>query len=186
MKATPRRIVSLVPSSTESIVALGSGAALVGCTRYCTEPADGLAPVARIGGTKNPSRDAIARLDPDLVVANGEENRSEDIDWLAARTEVLVQTPRTVGAVNVCGDAAARYPEVSLDRVVAAGVDAVLLPSEPWEFGPDDRERMLAERTFGAAAVALCDGRDFCWHGVRMADGLGRALELVRHLAGQR
>ena len=233
--------------------ALGAGDALVGCTRYCTEPAAELVRVARVGGTKNPAREAIAHLEPDLVLANAEENRIEDIEWLRARTDVLVHTPRTVpeaaaalrelaarlgqlqavqpfllrieaqlaaaevaslgqrplrvfypiwkkpwmsiggdtfvhdvlsrvGADNVCAGAAARYPEVALDFVRSRGVEAVLLPSEPWEFGGNDRDELAASNAFGGVPIELCDGRDFCWHGVRMANGLGRAAELVASL----
>jgi len=92
------RIVSLVPSTTESVCALGGAAQLVGCTRYCTEPAAALQRVARVGGTKNPSREAIAALQPDLVLANAEENRADDLDWLGSRFRLLVQTPCTVDA----------------------------------------------------------------------------------------
>lgn len=93
--STPQRIVSLVPSTTESVCAFGAQDRLVGCTNWCTHPADSLHGIARIGGTKNPKRDAIARLEPDLVLGNAEENRDEDLDWLRARFPVLVQTPCT-------------------------------------------------------------------------------------------
>jgi iron complex transport system substrate-binding protein len=98
MPQLPQRIVSLVPSTTESVVALGAGHRLVGCTRYCVEPATALANVPRIGGTKNPRREAIMALAPDLVLANAEENRAEDLEWLLARVPLLVQTPTTVAA----------------------------------------------------------------------------------------
>lgn len=105
----PQRLVSLVPSTTESVCALGAGARLVGCTRYCTEPKDGFPQAARVGGTKNPKREQIAALRPDLVLANAEENRPEDLDWLAARMPVLTQTPRTVAeATAALVDLAAR------------------------------------------------------------------------------
>lgn len=102
MSAAPRRIVSLVPSTTESVCELGAAQHLVGCTRFCTEPAAALRDVARIGGTKNPDREAIARLAPDLILGNAEENRAEDLAWLAERFPILVQTPRTVAAA--CAD----------------------------------------------------------------------------------
>jgi ABC-type Fe3+-hydroxamate transport system substrate-binding protein len=93
-----QRLVSLVPSSTDSVCRLGAAAALVGCTSYCTEPAAALTAVARVGGTKNPNLEAILRLAPDLVLGNAEENRPQDLEFLAARVPVLVQTPRTVAA----------------------------------------------------------------------------------------
>ena len=74
--ADVRRVVSLVPSLTESIAETRRDV-LVGCTDWCTHPGD--LDVARIGGTKNPDVDAIAALAPDLVVANEEENRAPDL-----------------------------------------------------------------------------------------------------------
>lgn len=76
-----RRVVSLVPSITET-VALTLPGALVGATDYCVRPA-GL-DVARVGGSKYPSIDAIVALRPDLVLANVEENRRDDADALRA------------------------------------------------------------------------------------------------------
>ncbi|WP_018656481.1 helical backbone metal receptor [Actinomadura flavalba] len=77
-----RRVVSLVPSLTESLAATAPGL-LVGATDWCTHPA-GL-DVARVRGTKNPDVDAITGLRPDLVLANAEENRPADLDALRAR-----------------------------------------------------------------------------------------------------
>jgi ABC-type Fe3+-hydroxamate transport system substrate-binding protein len=73
------RVVSLVPSLTETLAACAPGL-LVGATNWCTHPAD-LA-VTRIGGTKNPDVDAIIALQPDVVLANEEENRQPDLDAL--------------------------------------------------------------------------------------------------------
>jgi ABC-type Fe3+-hydroxamate transport system substrate-binding protein len=74
------RIVSLVPSLTETLAELGLGDALTGVTDYCVH---GTPPAAvRIGGTKNPDLPAIAALEPDLVLANAEENRAQDLDAL--------------------------------------------------------------------------------------------------------
>lgn len=71
-----RRVVSLVPSLTEAIAATAPGV-LVGATDWCTHPRD--LEVTRVRGTKNPDRAAIDLLDPDLVVANKEENRELDV-----------------------------------------------------------------------------------------------------------
>lgn len=245
------RLVSLVPSTTESVCHFGAGAQLVGCTRYCTHPAAELAGVARIGGTKNPSREAVMALLPGLVLGNAEENRAEDLAWFAARVPVLVQTPRDVpgalaalhelagvlaidgaaaraaavantvhaalanvpapaspprrvyyaiwrkpwmtvngdtfvhdvlarlGVDNVAATATERYPVWEPDAAVAAGVDLVLLASEPWEFDAAQQVELAAASTFGRARLLLCDGRDFCWHGVHMATGLPRAIALL-------
>jgi ABC-type Fe3+-hydroxamate transport system substrate-binding protein len=72
----PRAVVSLVPSLTES-VAMTAPELLKGATDWCTHPSD--LDVVRVRGTKNPDREAIARLRPDLVLANREENRELDV-----------------------------------------------------------------------------------------------------------
>ena len=69
---TPRRVVSLVPSLTETLFALGAGDAVVGITDFCIFPPD--LEVPRVGGTKNPRIDEIRALAPDLVYMNIEEN----------------------------------------------------------------------------------------------------------------
>ena len=76
-----RRVVSLVPSLTESVAVTRPGL-LAGATGWCTHPA-GL-DVERIGGTKNPDVQRIIALQPDLVLANEEENRPADLAALRA------------------------------------------------------------------------------------------------------
>jgi len=78
----PQRVVSLVPSLTESLAATVPHA-LVGATAWCTHPED--LDVPRVRGTKNPDLAAIAALRPDLVVANQEENRELDVRRLRER-----------------------------------------------------------------------------------------------------
>ena len=98
----PRRIVSLVPSWTETLFALGFNSEVVGRTKYCVEPADTVASIPAVGGTKNPDFRAIKNLEPDLIIANAEENRREDIERMrAAGIPVFTTYPRTVpGAVD--------------------------------------------------------------------------------------
>jgi ABC-type Fe3+-hydroxamate transport system substrate-binding protein len=89
-----QRVVSLVPSLTES-VAVTRPAALAGATQWCTHPA-GL-DVPRVRGTKNPDVSAIVALKPDLVLANQEENRKLDVNRLrAAGVPVWVTVIRSV------------------------------------------------------------------------------------------
>jgi ABC-type hemin transport system substrate-binding protein len=88
------RVVSLVPSLTES-VAVTRAEALVGATTWCTHPAD--LDVRRVRGTKNPDRAAIVDLGPDIVLANQEENRRIDVERLrAAGVPVWVTVIRTL------------------------------------------------------------------------------------------
>jgi ABC-type Fe3+-hydroxamate transport system substrate-binding protein len=119
----PRRIVSLIPSTTEILCRLGLGDALVGITVYCVEPRDVVRGKTRIGGEKNPDLEKIRALAPDLVVANIEENRREDIDRLRAWSiPVWVTYPRTVaegiqlvGELGELTDAEARARELVRD-----------------------------------------------------------------------
>jgi len=79
----PQRIVSLVPSLSELVVELGLGEALVGVTRFCVHPAELRKTRRVVGGTKDPKLERIRALKPDLVLANVEENRREDVEALA-------------------------------------------------------------------------------------------------------
>src|ERR1700721_1715051 len=89
-----RRVVSLVPSLTES-VAVTRPDALAGATIWCTHP--GNLDVPRVRGTKNPDLAAITALRPDLVLANQEENRRVDVERLrAAGIPVWVTVIRTL------------------------------------------------------------------------------------------
>lgn len=101
--APPRRVVSLVPSVTESLFDLNLGDRLVGVTDYCVRPAAQTARLAKVGGTKGPDIARIAALRPDLVIVNQEENRREDAEALAAAGLALwVTHPRTVAdALNL-------------------------------------------------------------------------------------
>jgi ABC-type Fe3+-hydroxamate transport system substrate-binding protein len=88
LKAPPRRIVSLVPSITETICDLGLQEAVVGATNFCVHPV-GLK-CARVGGTKNFKLAQIEALQPDLIVANKEENPKIPIEKLAEKYPVWV------------------------------------------------------------------------------------------------
>jgi ABC-type Fe3+-hydroxamate transport system substrate-binding protein len=72
----PHRLVSLAPSVTETLFALGFGDRLVGDTDYCDYPPQAKA-LPHVGGTQNPSLEAIAALKPDLVLGTNEANRRE-------------------------------------------------------------------------------------------------------------
>lgn len=93
----PQRVVSLVPSVTESLFHLGLGGRLVAITDYCVHPQPDVARLPRIGGTKNPDIAQIIALRPELVIANREENRKEDVEALqAANIPVWVTFPCSV------------------------------------------------------------------------------------------
>lgn len=86
----PRRIVSLVPSHTESLHDLGLADRVVGRTRFCIHPAPWVEGVPHVGGTKDASLEKILALRPDLVVADKDENPKALVDALGeAGVEVL-------------------------------------------------------------------------------------------------
>jgi ABC-type Fe3+-hydroxamate transport system substrate-binding protein len=93
----PRRIVSLVPSTTELLCDLGLADRLVGVTAYCVEPRDVVRGKPRVGGEKDPDLERIRRLAPDVVVANVEENVRAHVETLREwGIRVWVTYPRTV------------------------------------------------------------------------------------------
>lgn len=97
MVSAPKRIVSLVPSDTLSLCDLGYGHALVGRTDYCELPKHIVSNVPSVGGTKNAKSDAILALEPDLVLANQEENTFSILEPLVkANVQVYVAFPKTV------------------------------------------------------------------------------------------
>jgi ABC-type Fe3+-hydroxamate transport system substrate-binding protein len=270
----PRRVVSLVPSVTESLFDLNLGDRLVAITDYCVYPVAGVAKLPRIGGTKNPDIRRIIDLKPDLVIANQEENRKEDVVALQdAGIAVWVTFPRTVadafnllwnimhtfdeptmvprirlmeqtmdwiwrisekklednpcrvfvpiwldplmtfnadtyahdllricGAINVFADRDrqyplkadlgqadplladdprrvgrdTRYPRVTIEEVVAAQPDMILLPSEPFQFS-EEHIALFAALDIPAAGndqILLVDGSLLTWHGTRLAYAL--------------
>jgi len=92
--------VSLCPSITETLVSIGGRSHLVAATRYCVRPKGILWGLPRIGGTKTPDIGRILDLKPDLVFANEEENRREDVEELRGHgIEVDVTFPRRVADV---------------------------------------------------------------------------------------
>jgi ABC-type Fe3+-hydroxamate transport system substrate-binding protein len=248
----PRRVVSLVPSLTEALIWLGLADHLVGVSDWCVHPAEAVAKLPKLGGTKTPSIPRILALEPDLVIANHEENRRRDVEKLeAAGVPVWVTYPRSVregvallrelaelgaaaGArpeqvdpieaavaaaeaaqparrvrtfcpiwkrpwMSVGGDTYAhdllalcgaenvfanqgdrRYPIVAPEQIAAAAPELILLPDEPYAFGPRDAAE-LAELDVPAAAcgrIHLIDGTLVSWYGPRIQ----RAIETLRPL----
>jgi ABC-type hemin transport system substrate-binding protein len=93
----PRRVISLVPSLTESLFDLGFGSSVVGITDYCVHPEHALGSLPRLGGPKNPRLEQIFDLNPDLILLNQEENTRTAVEALeAAGMPIWVTFPRTV------------------------------------------------------------------------------------------
>lgn len=234
LERAPQRIVSLVPSTTETFFALGAGTQLVGRTRYCVHPQPEVARLAEVGGTKALAWSRLEALRPDLIVANSEENKPEFWERLVAIAPLWVAFPRTlaeavedlrdmavlvgrgergeelageietarvaaraaaepggfsyaylvwrepymvvsddtfiarmlaeVGGRNVFAEVEPRYASVTLEQLIAADPERVLLSSEPYDFGIEHADELgpLAER------CRLVDGELCSWHGARM------------------
>jgi ABC-type Fe3+-hydroxamate transport system substrate-binding protein len=144
--AAPKRIVSLVPSDTYNVAALGCAGALVGRTDYCELPVDVVAALPSVGGTKNPRVDAICDLSPDLVIANQEENTKGDLEALVARgVKVLVAFPKRAAEGLAHLARLARILKVERDPAVRAllkqGYEEIRAAEEA-------RSRLVPLRTF--------------------------------------
>lgn len=227
-----RRLVSLVPSQTELLADLGLDDAVVGLTRFCVRPEGWKARKVIVGGTKQVDVARIAALQPDLILANREENTAGMVAALEALAPVFVTDVKTLadalamiravgrltgvpsiagdlarqieagfaalppfppcraayliwrepfmvaggdtfihdmmaraGFVNAFGDVP-RYPAVTLDDLRDRAVEAVLLSSEPYPFGPG--HAVEVEKALPGVRVRLVDGEAFSWYGSRL------------------
>lgn len=154
------RVVSLVPSATETLLALGVSP--VGVTRFCEQPA--LHPV---GGTKDPDIEAIVALEPDVVILCEEENRREDAEALAAAgvptcalvVESVADALFAVDALAAFASAAVD-PELGMDLFTGPlggiGVPPPLVPSGARAFVPIWRRPWMTMRgdTYGSSMLA--------------------------------
>jgi ABC-type Fe3+-hydroxamate transport system substrate-binding protein len=78
----PQRIISLVPSQTELLYDLGLRHEVAGITKFCVHPEEWFHSKPKLGGTKKLNIEMIRKLNPDLVLANKEENVKEQIEEL--------------------------------------------------------------------------------------------------------
>lgn len=165
----PARIVSLVPSLTEALFDLGLGPRVVGVTDWCVHPAEQVAGLPRVGGTKDTDVAAVLALAPELVIANHEENTRRTVERLrAAGLPVWVTYPRTVpeaaallrelAGLGAPAEAVARVVEPVEQAVAEAERTRPATPvrvfcaiwRDPWmSVGPD---------TYAHAVLALCGG----------------------------
>ncbi len=117
LRAPAARVISLAPSITESLFAIGAGDRVVGVTDYCDYPA-GARQRPRVGGMINPNMEAVVALKPDLIVMSMEGNIRDDFRRLTdLGFPVLVTNPRTfegiyrsigqLGTMTGCADSAA-------------------------------------------------------------------------------
>jgi ABC-type Fe3+-hydroxamate transport system substrate-binding protein len=180
--APPRRVVSLVPSLTQTFFELNLGDRVVGITDYCTEPAAEVARLPRVGGVLDPDIAAVLALNPDLVMVDKDENRLEDAQTIEeAGVTVWAAQPRRVKdvidlmwAMMYAFDEASMVPRVrvieqAMDRMENAALNEtqvrIFAPvwRDPWmTFGRDTYIHDLlylcgASNVFGEAG----DGRRY-------------------------
>ncbi len=82
LTTVPKRIISIVPSQTELLFELGLDEEVIGITKFCIHPNKWKLEKTKIGGTKNLNIKKIEALQPDLIIANKEENNAEQIKFL--------------------------------------------------------------------------------------------------------
>ena len=93
---SPKRIVSMVPSTTETLYKVGVGDRIVGVTRYCVHPSSAMQDNTIVGGTKQCNYERIASLNPDVVFCNQEENTPEMVQTFQDMgIPVVVAFPKT-------------------------------------------------------------------------------------------
>ncbi|GEO08983.1 ABC transporter substrate-binding protein [Segetibacter aerophilus] len=120
----PKRIVSLVPSQTELLFSLGLEEDVVGITKFCIHPEKWFRTKQRVGGTKTVNIDAVKFLQPDLIIANKEENVQEQITalqeiapvWVSdiATLDDALEMIQSVGTlVNKTGEASKMVNEIT-------------------------------------------------------------------------
>ncbi|KAA1015060.1 ABC transporter substrate-binding protein [Paraburkholderia panacisoli] len=242
------RIVSLVPSITETLFALHLDGQIVGRTGFCVHPRDKVRAVRKVGGTKAVNLDAVRALRPTHLIVNIDENERDTVEQLRACVPHIVvthpQTPQDnlalyalLGAIFDCDQQAQRLSEMLEDRLRAAathaftaqsvlyliwrepwmtvardtyiaamlrlvnwrtlpdvqggaagaaryptldfdaapwlaGVDRILLSSEPYRFTSTHRDALARDPRLAGKRIELIDGEMVSWYGVRAIEGV--------------
>lgn len=105
LKNTPQKIVSIVPSQTELLYYLGLADAIAGITKFCIHPAARVKHKTKVGGTRQLDMGLIRFLQPDLVIANKEENDQRQVEELAALYPTYISNPVGLpGALDMIND----------------------------------------------------------------------------------
>lgn len=163
----PRRVISLVPSLTETLFDLGAGDSVIAITDFCIFPPELALP--RVGGTKNPRVDEIRALAPDLVHMNLEENLRRHAEAIEAFAPLFVSEPKSVedvialieqlGAIHGCVARAAELAEEMRAQLRAmpkrAFTFACPIWKNPWMWcGGDTYVSRLVEAAGGTNVLA--------------------------------
>lgn len=113
----PKRIISLVPSQTELLHDLGLDEEVVGITKFCVHPHEWFRNKKRVGGTKTVHIDIVKSLQPDLIIANKEENTKEQVEELASLYPTWVSNIQTIDEglqmIRDVGEIVGRYRQAA-------------------------------------------------------------------------
>mgnify|MGYP003577389417 FL=1 len=108
IESAPQKIISIVPSQTELLYHLGLHDQVAGITKFCIHPQHWHQTKTRVGGTKNLQLETIKSLQPDLVIANKEENVQEQVEALAKDFPVWISDinnlPQALQMIHSIGD----------------------------------------------------------------------------------
>jgi len=96
LPTTPQRIISLVPSQTELLIALGLRNNLVGITKFCVHPQNLKSEIPIVGGTKNVNFEKIKSLRPDIIICNKEENTKDMVKELEKIAPLWISDIETI------------------------------------------------------------------------------------------
>jgi ABC-type Fe3+-hydroxamate transport system substrate-binding protein len=96
LKSKAKRIISIVPSQTEFLYDLGLNDEVIGITKFCVHPKKWFKTKNRVGGTKTLNFEKIKALNPDLIIANKEENTQVEIEFLQGHYNVYTSDIKTL------------------------------------------------------------------------------------------
>jgi iron complex transport system substrate-binding protein len=155
LAATPMRIISIVPSQTELLFDLGLEDRLVGITKFCVHPYHLKSTKTKVGGTKKVHYEKIRLLEPDIIIANKEENTQEIVEALREIAPVWTSDIMTV--------------QDNLDMIAEFGkIFAVRTTAQQWidkiSYGLADFKNFMKNREVQKAAY-------FIWKNPYMAAG---------------
>ena len=147
----PKRIISLVPSQTELLYTLGLEEEVIGITKFCVHPQQWFRLKTRVGGTKDIRPEIIHKLQPDLIIANKEENDRTQIEQLFPLYPVWVSDVATLAAalqmIRAIGEITGKtQPAGSLADEIALRFAALKTPATKAGAGTTPSQPSLEER----------------------------------------
>lgn len=134
ISAPPQRIVSLVPSQTELLFHLGLDEEVTGITKFCIHPQHWHQTKTRVGGTKNIDTEKIKALQPDLIIANKEENVQAQVEALAGEYPVWIsdinKLPDAIRMIHTIGNITGREAKAAdIATNIQKGFETFLTPA---------------------------------------------------------